>query len=82
MSSQGRMRTTEFRRVPEERGYYISSNAPSGGVFVPMDEVRGMIEKAHMAGQWNNGAGVDPSCTEAQRYADGVFGDKDGGNRK
>lgn len=67
------MKQTEFSRVPEERGYYISSNAPSSGVFVPIDEVREMVEMAHMAGQWNESAGVDPSYSEAKRYADDVF---------
>ena len=39
--------TTEFERVPNEPGYYISSNAPSSGEFVKKedyDKLRSALE--------------------------------------
>lgn len=68
------MNKTEFERVPEEEGYYISSNAPRSGEFVPMEQVRDLIEKAHMTGQYRGGDGVDPSYSDARTYCDKVLG--------
>ena len=63
------MEKTEFARVPEEEGYYISSNAPPSGEFVPIGYVQTLIAEAHMAGQYNCGDGVDPSYSAARAYS-------------
>lgn len=34
------LETTEFERVPDMRGYYISSNGPSSGEFAPIKDYR------------------------------------------
>ena len=36
---------------------------------ISIQEIRDMIEQAYMAGQYDNGAGVDPSYSDAQAYA-------------
>ena len=36
------MKITEFERVEGMQGYYISSNAPPSGAFVPIEQVEQM----------------------------------------
>jgi hypothetical protein len=38
------------------------------GEYVKVSDVVDLIEKAHMAGQWRNGDGVDPSYYDALEY--------------
>jgi hypothetical protein len=38
------------------------------GDYVKISDVADLIEKAHMAGQWREGDGVDPSYSDALNY--------------
>ena len=41
--------------------------------FYTNKETRELIEQAHMAGQYNEGDGVEPSYSNAQVYANSAF---------
>ena len=43
------METTEFFRVPDMEGYYISSNAPASGDFLQKQQVVNMCQEIKRA---------------------------------
>ena len=49
---------TEFERVPDMEGFYISSNAPASGKFIPFDKAKEIIEQLH-ARLETDGTGYD-----------------------